>query len=86
MNDPGPAIGMFIFSAPLWLISMGSLFFIFLDYHKRSNVHKALLFILAIVSGIAGFALLPGTLKLAVALCSPLVLFLAVILGRRRKN
>ncbi|MFZ1686294.1 MAG: hypothetical protein WAU70_02665 [Flavobacteriales bacterium] len=86
MNETGPAIGAFIFSAPLWLISMGSLLLIFLDYHKRSNIHKALLFILAVVSGVAGFVLLPGKLKLIVALCSPLVLFLAVMLGRRKKR
>lgn len=85
MNEIGPAIGAFIFSAPLWLISMGSLLLIFLDYHKRSNMHRAVLFIVAVVSGTAGFALLPGKLKLIVALCSPLVLFLAVLLGRRKK-
>lgn len=55
---------------------------IFLDYHKRSKIQKALLFIAAIVSTGWLFMRLPHWWKMAVVLISPLLVFTYVLVAR----
>lgn len=85
-GDLYPALGMFLFAAPWMLLSSSTVLLIFLDYHKRGNMHKALLFVAAIVSTGWLFLLLPQGWKLTVALISPLLVFVYAIIAKRRRK
>lgn len=59
-------------------------FFIFLDYHKRSNIHKAVLFVIVLFLSGCLVALLPARELLTVALGTPLLVLVYVVVARRR--
>ena len=59
-------------------------FFIFLDYHKRSNVHKALLSVVTLFSLVVLLAITPAGHLILVALATPLLLAAYVFFARRR--
>jgi hypothetical protein len=66
-------------------------FFILLDHHKKHDIHKAVLFILALYLTFGLMAWLPGRWPLRIALMAPGLVFayagLLYIWGeRRRKN
>ena len=59
-------------------------FFIFLDYHKRSNVHKALLFLVTLFSLVVLLAITSAGHLILVALATPLLLAAYLFFARRR--
>jgi hypothetical protein len=59
-------------------------FLIFLDYHKPSNIHKAVLFVFALFATGAAIAAIPARHLLVLALCIPFVLFVYVAVAKRR--
>ena len=59
-------------------------FFIFLDYHKRSNVHKALLFLVTLFSLVVLLAITSAGHLILVALATPLLLATYLFFARRR--
>lgn len=59
-------------------------FLIFLDYHKRTNIHKAVLFVVAMFVVGAIVASLPPRHLLIVAFCVPLMLFVYVAIARSK--
>lgn len=86
MDSKGSSWGAALFSGILLVVMFGCLLPIFLDYHKRSNIHKALLFIGAIIA--AGWLVLslPQVWKLVLASAAPLLVFVYVLLARKRKK
>jgi len=59
-------------------------FFIFLDYHKRSNIHKAVLFVLSLFTAGWLVAILPARVLLTVALFTPVMVMAYVVIAKRR--
>lgn len=82
-GDLYPALGMFFFAAPWMLLSSSTLLLIFLDYHKRNNIHKGVLFSLSLVSLIVLFALLPNGARLLMALTAPVWVFVYLLAARK---
>ncbi len=70
----------------LSLFGLASLpaFFIFLDYHKRSKIHKAVLFVIVLFLSGCMVALLPTRLLLTVALFTPVLVLVYVLVAKRR--
>jgi hypothetical protein len=61
-------------------------FFIFLDYHKRSNIHKAVLFVVTLSAvGLVVITAAPHDLLLAAA-AIPVLLFASVAVARWGKR
>ncbi len=58
-------------------------FFIFLDYHKRSNIHKAVLFVVVLFATGIAVASIPARALLFFACCVPVLLLIYVAIARR---
>lgn len=59
-------------------------FLIFLDYHKRSNIHRAVLFVISLFTAGCMVAVLPASALLTLALFTPLLMMVYVLIARRR--
>ncbi len=58
-------------------------FLIFLDYHKPSNIHKAVLFVFALFATAAAVAVMPARHVLLLALCVPFLLFAYIAITKQ---
>ncbi len=61
-------------------------FFIFFDYHKRSNIHKAVAFVTALFASAVLVVILPPGLVLALAMATPFLVLAYVLLARRQRG
>lgn len=70
----------------LLLVTFGWVLLIFLDYHKRSNIHKAVLFSGSVISAVWLVIKLPQPVTLALAMASPLLVFTYTLVARKRRK
>lgn len=59
-------------------------FLIFLDYHKPSNIHKAVFFVFALFATGAAVVVMPARHLLVLALCVPFLLFAYITITKHR--
>lgn len=68
------------------LLTFGWVLLIFLDYHKLSNIHKGALFAGAVIAAVWLVLKLPQMVTLALATASPALMFVYVLVARKRKK
>lgn len=76
--------GLVIFIAGIFGVMGASAGLIFLDYHRRSNVHKAIIFTAFLLAAVVLTLLMPPGVLLAAALVVPMLLLAYVLIARRR--
>ncbi len=80
---------MFLLQLLIALLGLAPFIGLFLDYHKRSNIHKAVLFIMALFVTIGTIAWLGRShywaLLLGMSFATPMLVFLYVLVARSRK-
>lgn len=79
-----PVVVFLSWMLPLYAIASVPVFLIFLDYHERSNIHKAVLFVVTFIAVCYSLSNVPTLALLWLAVLAPTLLFLYVKLARRR--